>query len=72
VGTVISVQESAEHYEFFHQEKLVARHQKAARHSVVMEPAHYAGLPHQEARVLEAQFGDTTVTFADFTRLPTH
>src|SRR6266852_7289432 len=44
VGTLVSVQESAEHYEFFHQEKLVARHHKAARHSVVMEPAHYAGL----------------------------
>ena len=44
VGTVVSVQESAEHYEFYHQEKLVARHPKAARHRVVMEPAHYAGL----------------------------
>ena len=44
VGTVVSVQENAEHYEFFHQDKLVARHPKAARHSVVMEPAHYAGL----------------------------
>jgi transposase len=43
VGTVVSVQESAEHYEFFHQDKLVARHPKAARHSVVMDPAHYAG-----------------------------
>jgi 2-polyprenyl-6-methoxyphenol hydroxylase-like FAD-dependent oxidoreductase len=29
-------------------------------------------LPHQEARLLNAQFGDTTVTFADFTQLPTH
>jgi 2-polyprenyl-6-methoxyphenol hydroxylase-like FAD-dependent oxidoreductase len=29
-------------------------------------------LPHQEARLLNAQFGDTTVTFADFTHLPTH
>jgi 2-polyprenyl-6-methoxyphenol hydroxylase-like FAD-dependent oxidoreductase len=29
-------------------------------------------LPHQEARVLDAQFGDTAMTFADFTRLPTH
>jgi 2-polyprenyl-6-methoxyphenol hydroxylase-like FAD-dependent oxidoreductase len=29
-------------------------------------------LPHQEARVFEAQFGDTTMTFADFTGLPTH
>jgi transposase len=44
VGTLVNVQESAEHYEFFHQEQLVARHPKAARHSVVMEPAHYAGL----------------------------
>ena len=44
VGTLISVQESAEHYEFFHEGKLVARHLKAVRHSVLMEPAHYAGL----------------------------
>lgn len=44
VGALVSVQESAEHYEFFHEGKLVARHQKAVRHSVVMEPAHYAGL----------------------------
>ncbi len=29
-------------------------------------------LPHQEARVFGAQFGDTAITFADFTRLPTH
>ena len=36
--------ESLQHYEFFHQDRLIARHQKAARHSVVMEPAHYAGL----------------------------
>ena len=44
VGLTVSVQESAEHYEFFHQDKLVACHPKAARHSVVMEPGHYAGL----------------------------
>jgi hypothetical protein len=42
VGKLVSVQESAEHYEFFHEGKLVARHPKAARHTVVMEPAHYA------------------------------
>jgi 2-polyprenyl-6-methoxyphenol hydroxylase-like FAD-dependent oxidoreductase len=29
-------------------------------------------LPHQAARVLNAQFGETTITFADFSRLPTH
>jgi transposase len=44
VGKTVCVQESAAHYEIFHQERLIARHAKAARHSVVMEPAHYAGL----------------------------
>lgn len=29
-------------------------------------------LPHQEARTLKAQIGDTVVTIADFTHLPTH
>jgi 2-polyprenyl-6-methoxyphenol hydroxylase-like FAD-dependent oxidoreductase len=29
-------------------------------------------LPHQEARTLQAQVGDTTLTIADFTHLPTH
>jgi hypothetical protein len=44
VGLMVSVHESAERYEFFHQQRLVARHPKAARYSVVMEPEHYAGL----------------------------
>ena len=44
VGKTVSVQESATHYEIFHQDRLIARHAKAARHSEVMEPAHYAGL----------------------------
>jgi transposase len=44
VGRLVSVQESANHYEFFHEGKLLARHPKAARHSVSMDPAHYAGL----------------------------
>ena len=44
VGQTVSVHEGLGHYEFFHQDRLIARHQKAARHSVVMEPAHYAGL----------------------------
>ena len=62
VGLMVSVQESTEHYEFFHQDQLVARHPKAARHSVVMEPAHYAGLlrvggvrPHRGAAALRSQ-----------------
>ena len=38
VGLIVSVHESTDHYEIFHQDRLVARHQKAARHSVLMEP----------------------------------
>jgi 2-polyprenyl-6-methoxyphenol hydroxylase-like FAD-dependent oxidoreductase len=48
-------------------------------HPSTLEVMHELGLlgdflklPHQEARVLGVQFGDTTMTFADFTRLPTH
>lgn len=44
VGQTVSVQESTSHYEIFHRARLVARHLKTARHSVVMDPAHYAGL----------------------------
>jgi Mu transposase-like protein len=43
VGQTVSVHEGIGHYEFFHHDQLIARHQKADRHSVVMEPAHYAG-----------------------------
>ncbi len=44
VGATVSVHESLGEYEFFHKDRLIARHKKSARHSVVMEPAHYAGL----------------------------
>jgi hypothetical protein len=44
VGQTVSVHEAVGHYEFFHQDQLIARHQKAARHSVRMEPVHYPGL----------------------------
>jgi hypothetical protein len=44
IGQTVSVHESLGHYEFFHHDRLIACHQKAARHSVVMEPTHYAGL----------------------------
>ena len=44
VGLIVSVHESTEHYEFYHQDQLIARHPKAARHTVVMAPEHYAGL----------------------------
>jgi transposase len=44
VGQTVYVQESTTHYEIFHRAQLIARHQKAARYSVMMDPAHYAGL----------------------------
>ena len=44
VGQTVSVHEDLGYYEFFHHQRLIARHQKAVRHTVVMEPAHYAGL----------------------------
>jgi hypothetical protein len=52
VGQTVSVHEGIGHYEFFHHDQLIARHQKAARHSVVMEPAHYAGLLRTDHRQL--------------------
>lgn len=44
VGQTVSVEEGTSHYEIFHRARLIARHPKAARHSVVMDPVHYAGL----------------------------
>jgi transposase len=44
VGKSVSVQESVSCYEILHHDQLIARHAKAARHSVVMDPTHYAGL----------------------------
>ncbi len=44
VGTTVSVHETNTHYELFHEHLCIARHAKAARHAVVMEPAHYRGL----------------------------
>jgi transposase len=44
VGQAISVHEGLGHYEFFNHQRLIARHRKAARHSVMMDPGHYAGL----------------------------
>jgi len=44
VGETVTVIESATHYEIFHDGTLIARHEKAQRYSVVMEPEHYRGL----------------------------
>jgi hypothetical protein len=44
VGATVAVHETPTHYELFHGSECIARHAKAARHGVAMEPAHYAGL----------------------------
>ena len=44
VGETVTVHESSSHYEIFHGDALIFRHEKAPRHSVVMVPEHYAGL----------------------------
>lgn len=44
VGETVTVVESIGHYEIFHDQTLVFRHDKAPRHSVIMVPEHYAGL----------------------------
>jgi transposase len=44
VGTTVTVQEMAAHYEIFAGSACIARHAKAPRHAVVMEQIHYQGL----------------------------
>jgi transposase len=44
VGQTVSVHEGATEYQIFHDTRLIARHEKSARHSVVMDPEHYRGL----------------------------
>jgi hypothetical protein len=44
VGTTVTVQETATHYEIFQGPACLARHAKAPRHTVVMERAHDQGL----------------------------
>jgi transposase len=44
VGTTVAVHETAAHVELFAGPDCIARHPKAARHAVVMDPTHYAGL----------------------------
>lgn len=53
VGATVMVHETATHYEIFHDNTLIARPQRAERHSVVMIPEHYAGLL-RPARTLSA------------------
>lgn len=44
VGTTVTVQETGTHYEIFQGGTCIARHAKATRHTVVMDPAHYRGV----------------------------
>lgn len=44
VGTTVTIHETGHHYEIFHGAHCIARHDKAPRHTVVMDPAHYEGL----------------------------
>jgi transposase len=44
VGTVVTIAETATHYEISAGATVIARHLKRPRFSVTMEPAHYAGL----------------------------
>lgn len=51
VGETVTVVETTSHYEIFHEQSLVFRHQKAPRHSVIMVPEHYAGLLRAQSKV---------------------
>jgi transposase len=44
VGTTVTVHETATHFEIFSEATCIARHTRAARFAVVIDPAHYAGL----------------------------
>jgi len=44
VGKTVTVHESAADYQIFYDSRLIARHEKSARHRVVMDPEHYRGL----------------------------
>jgi transposase len=50
VGQTVDVRETATHYVIVAGDTCIARHVKAGRHAVVMEPAHYAGLLRPAAR----------------------
>ena len=44
VGQEVRIRETTGGYEILHEDLVIARHVRVARHQVVMEPAHYAGL----------------------------
>jgi transposase len=44
VGAQVRIRETPHGFEILHDDTVIARHARAERHQVVMEPAHYAGL----------------------------
>ncbi|MDN5933087.1 MAG: IS21 family transposase [Pseudonocardia sp.] len=44
VGAQVRVRETTQGFEILHDDQVIARHARAERHQVIMEPAHYAGL----------------------------
>ena len=44
VGAQVKIRETTTGYEILHQDTVIARHGRAERHQVVMDPTHYAGL----------------------------
>lgn len=44
VGAQVRVRETTDGFEILHDDTVIARHARADRHQVVMDPAHYAGL----------------------------
>lgn len=44
VGAQVRIRETTSGYEILHEDTVIARHARAERHQVVMDPAHYAGL----------------------------
>jgi transposase len=44
VGAQVRVRETTTGFEILHEDTVIARHARAERHQVVMDPAHYAGL----------------------------
>ena len=44
VGAQVKIRETTTGHEILHQDTVIARHARAERHQVVMDPTHYAGL----------------------------
>lgn len=44
VGAQVRIRETTSGYEILHEDTVIARHPRAERHQVLMDPAHYAGL----------------------------